>query len=74
MGLDHQTEILTEVFVMDELRTISHSLKKIPKNKRNAFLKYKLTQFPFPKDGFTFPIDSRHALPYRFHVLPPRPH
>lgn len=59
MGLDHQTEILTEVFVMDELRTISHSLKKIPKNKRNAFLKYKLTQFPFPKDGFTFPIDSR---------------
>jgi hypothetical protein len=51
---------MKQVFVMEELLALSHALKKIPKNKRDAFLKYKLAQFPFPKDGITLPLEPRY--------------
>jgi hypothetical protein len=59
VGAQHREEIMKQVFVMEELLALSHALKKIPKNKRDAFLKYKLAQFPFPKEGITLPLEPR---------------
>jgi hypothetical protein len=73
---------MKQVFVMEELLALSHALKKIPKNKRDAFLKYKLAQFPFPKDGITLPLEPRYipffpppSIPHYIpHITPiPRP-
>ena len=68
IGAQHREEIMKQVFVMEELLALSHALKKIPKNKRDAFLKYKLAQFPFPKDGITLPLEPRY-IP--FPAFPP---
>lgn len=61
IGPQHREEILTQVFITDELRTLSDALKKIPKNKRDAFLKYKLSHFPFPPNGVTLPSEPGYV-------------